>query len=637
MDPYDKAVDDLAKQAKPNISATARVYNVDKTVLRRRWKKLAGTQAQKNENQQLLKAPQEAFLIQYINKLTVLAIPPTPGMIFNFAYEIAGQEPGKNWVSRFVARHSNQLESAYLNPLDKERKKSESYSTIEAYFNLIKHKTAEYEVLPHNIYNMDEKGFILGFMQKVKRVFTKGSKTDKFLIGNVQDGNRDWLTVIGCICADGTALPPGLIYRAISGNLQDSWLQDLDVERHIAFFTSSPNGWTDNKLGFSWLKEVFNRETKAKARNGRDWRLLMLDGHGSHLTMEFINWALEHRILLGVYPPHSTHRLQPLDVSCFGPLAEYYHQSLDQHMAQSQALSSISKRDFLRLFWPAWTKSFTSKNILSGFSKTGLYPLNAIAVLSQLQLPQNRQQVDSRPSTSGSSALSASEWRKIRALVTEATKEAITVVEKARVNKLNATLLKLSTEVSILRAENTGFKIALTNEKKKRKRGRTLIEEVRAEGGQGGMWWSPKKAARAIELQEARDKAKDQDKVDKTQKKKETALKTAQKRIAIEQRKVERLKAQKEREEKQANEAIKKQKVKETKEANNQLQEQLQASAKTSKRGKKAVILPPVPQPIFEEPMKPIQLEKPASTKSRQRRLPARYRDTDLDISRLHI
>lgn len=57
---------------------------------------------------------------------------------------------------------------------------------------------------------------------------------------------------------------------------------------------------------------VFGRYSKEKAR--RLWRLLILDGRGSHLTMEFINYSDGNNIRLMTYPPHSTHSLQLLDV-----------------------------------------------------------------------------------------------------------------------------------------------------------------------------------------------------------------------------------------------------------------------------------------------------------------------------------
>ena len=86
---------------------------------------------------------------------------------------------------------------------------------------------------------------------------------------------------------------------------------------------------------------MFDKHTKAKARNSRDWRLLLLDGHGSHINVSFLNWCDKHRILVAVYPPHSTHRLQPLDVSLFSPLAIFYGQQLNDFISQTQGLSRL--------------------------------------------------------------------------------------------------------------------------------------------------------------------------------------------------------------------------------------------------------------------------------------------------------
>ena len=81
----------------------------------------------------------------------------------------------------------------------------------------------------------------------------------------IQDGNREWITTITCICANGSSFTPALIYQAISGKIQDTWLQDFDPVVHKAFFASLLSGWINNDLGLRWLKQVFNRETKTKA------------------------------------------------------------------------------------------------------------------------------------------------------------------------------------------------------------------------------------------------------------------------------------------------------------------------------------------------------------------------------------
>ena len=129
----------------------------------------------------------------------------------------------------------------------------------------------------------------------------------------------------------------------ISGNLQDSWLTDYDPQEHMCFFASSATGWTNDDLGYSWLTTIFDRYTKPKARNGRDYRLLFVDGHGSHINMKFLNWCEQHNVLVALYPPHSTHRLQPLDVSLFNPLANYYSQNLNAWIFNSQGFPEFRK------------------------------------------------------------------------------------------------------------------------------------------------------------------------------------------------------------------------------------------------------------------------------------------------------
>jgi hypothetical protein len=133
------------------------------------------------------------------------------------------------------------------------------------------------------------------------------------------DSNREWVTVLATVCADGSVLPPCIIYPEAGRAVQASWVALINPKKHNIFFTTSPTGWTNDDLGFTWLEQVFGRYTAPEAR--RRWRLLILDGHGSHITKALIDHCDAHKIPLMVYPPHSTHTLQPLDVVCFKPFA----------------------------------------------------------------------------------------------------------------------------------------------------------------------------------------------------------------------------------------------------------------------------------------------------------------------------
>jgi hypothetical protein len=61
-------------------------------------------------------------------------------------------------------------------------------------------------------------------------------------------------------------------------------------------------------------------------------RLLILDGHSSHLTAGFDAFCKENGIICLCMPPHSSHLLQPLDVGVFGPLKRAYGKLVEAMM-----------------------------------------------------------------------------------------------------------------------------------------------------------------------------------------------------------------------------------------------------------------------------------------------------------------
>jgi hypothetical protein len=148
----------------------------------------------------------------------------------------------------------------------------------------------EHGVDAENIYNMDEKGFHVGVAKRGKRVFSKASLGPK---AAVQDGKREWITLLACVCASGESLPPALVYQGSSG-IQSGWVDAVEVGKHEIFFSNSESGWGNNDVGLAWLEQVFERFTKQKAR--RSYRLLILDGHGSHLTTDFIDFCDGNRV-----------------------------------------------------------------------------------------------------------------------------------------------------------------------------------------------------------------------------------------------------------------------------------------------------------------------------------------------------
>jgi DDE superfamily endonuclease len=184
----------------------------------------------------------------------------------------------------------------------------------------------KYHITAENLYNCDEKGFLIGHSSATKRIMTREAYKQGRVRSSQQDGSREFITLLACVCANGSATPPALIYKGASNDLQSTWIEDLKG-RDKAYFTSLINGWTCNELGLTWLRR-FHEDTRHK---GSKRRLLILDGHSSHVNMAFLSLADSLRILILILPPHSTHRLQPLDVNLFSPLSKAYTKRLDAY------------------------------------------------------------------------------------------------------------------------------------------------------------------------------------------------------------------------------------------------------------------------------------------------------------------
>src|SRR5688572_14931604 len=118
--------------------------------------------------------------------------------------------------------------------MDRNRHQADTEHSYRQYFELLHTKIHQYNVEPRNIYNMDEKGFLIGVTSRTKRVFSKQLWMQKKVTAGLQDGNREWITILACICADGTAVEPGVIYQG-KGALRDLWVYDVEAGKHQFF------------------------------------------------------------------------------------------------------------------------------------------------------------------------------------------------------------------------------------------------------------------------------------------------------------------------------------------------------------------------------------------------------------------
>ncbi|KAF7571262.1 TolA, Membrane protein involved in colicin uptake [Pyrenophora tritici-repentis] len=493
------------------------MFKVDRTTLSRRHRGVQRSNAAYNEQKLLLSPQQEDELVKYTERCTRRGLPPTREMIQNFAGTVVKWEVSESWVTRFLHRHTDDLTIKWSAGIDRNRHQADSEERYKLYFDMLHSKMREHNVEARNTYNMDEKGFFVGITSRSKRVFSKAVWASKERTAAVQDGNREWITLLACVCASGDALPPALIYQGTSG-LQSGWVDAVEVGKHEVFFSNSGSGWSNNDIGLAWLEQVFQRCTKQKA--GRSYRLLILDGHGSH----------------------------PLDVVLFAPLSKYYSQELDRHLQRSQALLRVTKRDFFSFFWPAWGSTMTQDNILKSFQATGVWPMDAEVILKRFYNTNSEQDEASRLGQHGD----GDSWRELRKVFDAA------VDNKARLEarRLEASLHSLQVQNELLHYENDGLLQAAKGQKKHKTKSKTMDLQRRKEYHGGAVFWSPRKLREARAREATKRHEAEREQLQKThdrelkaaaklyQKRQAEAAKVAQQHAAEERKMAKKAKAE---------------------------------------------------------------------------------------------
>jgi hypothetical protein len=354
-------------------------YDVSRSTLQSR---IQGRQprAESNAKKRKLLPTEETALVDWILDLDQRGFPPqlidVRGMA-NTLLAARGQNPppepvGKNWVDRFIADQSR-LKTQWNRKFHAQRAKCEDPVVINTWFQLVQRTRLRHGISDEDTYNFDETGFMMGLIATTKVV------TSSDTIGRataIQPGNREWVTVIEGINATGWAIPPFII---LPGRVhQSNWYKDLSPDWVIAL---SDNDWTNNQLSLEWVKH-FNTHTETRTKGTH--RLLILDGHGSHATPEFDQYCKANQIITLCMPAHTSHLLQPLDVSCFSPLKHSY--GLEVQDLVRCGIQHIDKDDFLEIYRKIRPIALTKDNIQSGFRATGLIPYAPERVLSSLTI-----------------------------------------------------------------------------------------------------------------------------------------------------------------------------------------------------------------------------------------------------------
>lgn len=214
------------------------------------------------------------------------------------------QMAGQNWYYSFMQRHRN-LSLRTPEQTSVNRIKSFCRENVAAFFRNLQNVLIETPFDPASIYNMDETGFSTVSSKVGLVIALKGTKH----VGKVVSQERGtMITMALAVSAVGSMIPPFFLFPR--KKMQSCFMDNAPV---CSTGFANESGWMQQNEFVKFMQHFIKYSHSSKEAP----TLLLLDNHASHLSVEAIDMAVENGVTLLSFPPHCSHRMQPLDVSVY--------------------------------------------------------------------------------------------------------------------------------------------------------------------------------------------------------------------------------------------------------------------------------------------------------------------------------
>ena len=359
----------------------ARTYNVPVETLRRRVEGQVLLECKSGPGTVLTREEEQA-LSDYCIKMSEMGFGLGREDVMRVAFTIVDKSgrphcfksgmAGRGWFEGFMRRFPR-LSLRSPQPLSFARARACTDEAIKGFFEKLGGIYARLNLLakPMQVFNCDETG--ISVVHNPGRVVTEMGRKKVWSLTSGERGKTH--TVITCVSASGYAIPPMMIYPRV--RMSDA-LKAGAVPGTL--FGCSKTGWVNQDLYIEWFRFFISLIPAIRPV------LLVMDGHCSHMSLEVIQLAQENDIHLLCLPSHTSHLLQPLDVGVFKSLKSFYSKACKQFMVDNPGCV-VRSENLASLLAVAWSQSVTPLNIMSGFRKSGIYPLNPGVIDDRLTAP----------------------------------------------------------------------------------------------------------------------------------------------------------------------------------------------------------------------------------------------------------
>ncbi len=194
---------------------------------------------------------------------------------------------------------------------------------------------------------------------------------------SISSENRKSLIIIEGVNAAGHKLILSVLI--IQGQrVMQNWVQSGLLAGTL--IKTSENGFISDEIAIDWLKHFIDH---TNFNSLSEWKLLLMDQHGSHCTSEFVRLANDHHIRSFSFISHLTHCMQSLDVGIFHSYKKHHDNVIKQALAEFHLQYSLER--FCNDLSQIREHTFKGIIIRSAFEKFGMWSVNSQRCIDQLK------------------------------------------------------------------------------------------------------------------------------------------------------------------------------------------------------------------------------------------------------------